>query len=99
MFRDSMNTQSPLEHSYISNNTSTGCNENMYHVDTNKIRHAHDVCSSSQSRVHFNMVSSIKLDQFKGDGSQHLKTWWNQFQQCIDLYDIPQEKITKIATF
>ena len=45
------------------------------------------------------MASSIKLDKFKGDGSQHPKTWWNQFQQWIDLYDIPQEKITKIATF
>ena len=71
----------------------------MYHVDTNKIRNAHDICSSSQSRVPFNMVSSITLDQFKGDGSQHLKTWWNKFQQLIDLYDIPQEKLTKIATF
>ena len=41
----------------------------------------------------------LKLDKFKGDGSQHPKTWWNQFQQWIDLYDISQEKITKIATF
>ena len=45
------------------------------------------------------MISSIKLDRFKGGGSQNPKTWWNQFQQWIDLYDIPQEKITKIATF
>jgi hypothetical protein len=31
-----MNTQSPLEHSYILNNTNTACNENS--VDTNKIK-------------------------------------------------------------
>ena len=42
----------------------------------------------------------LKLDKFKGDGSQYPKTLWNRFQQWIyDLYDIPQEKITKIATF
>ena len=45
------------------------------------------------------MASSIKLDKSKGDGSQNPKTWWNQFQRCIDLYDIPQKKITKIETF
>jgi hypothetical protein len=36
IFRDAMNTQSPLEHSYILNNTTTACNENS--VDTNKIK-------------------------------------------------------------
>ena len=34
--QDAMNTQSPLEHSYILNNTNTACNENS--VDTNKIK-------------------------------------------------------------
>lgn len=71
-----MNTQSPVEHSYIV--TNTACNGNI----------AHDICSSRQPRVPFKIASSIKLDKFKGDGSQHPKTWWNQFQQWIDLYEI-----------
>jgi hypothetical protein len=99
IFRDALNTQSPLEHYYIVNYTYTACNENIYHVDTNKIKHAPDICSSAQSRVPFKMASSIKLDKFKGDVSQHPSIWWNQLQQWIDLYDIPQETITKRATF
>jgi hypothetical protein len=50
--------------------------------------HAHDICLSSQSRVPFKMTYSIKLDKFKGDGSQHPKTWWNQLQQWIDSYGL-----------
>jgi len=47
--------------------------EVIYHVDTNKIRHEHDTCSSSQLKVPFKMASSIQLEQFKGDGSRHSK--------------------------
>jgi len=46
IFRDSTNTQLPFKHFYIVNDTNTVCNENIYHVDTNKIRHAHDHLSN-----------------------------------------------------
>jgi hypothetical protein len=45
------------------------------------------------------MNSSIQLEKFTGDSSVHPKTWWNKFQQWVDLYDIPQDKITKVITF
>jgi len=58
-------TQLSLKQYYILATLNTACNDNIYHVDTNKIRHAHDTCSSSQSRVPFKIASSLKLDKKK----------------------------------
>lgn len=41
IFRDSTNTLLLLKQYYIVNDTNTVCYENIYYVETNKIKHAH----------------------------------------------------------
>jgi hypothetical protein len=88
------NRQYDLMNSYnVQNHNQT--NQPLY--VTNNLSH-HDACNS-QIRAPFKINSSIQLEKFTGDSSVHPKTWWNKFQQWVDLYDIPQDKITKVITF
>lgn len=88
------NRQYDLMNSYnVQNHNQT--NQPLY--VTNNLSH-HDACNS-QIRAVFKINSSIQLEKFTGDSSVHPKTWWNKFQQWVDLYDIPQDKITKVITF
>lgn len=47
----------------------------------------------------FRMSSSIKLDKFKGDGSQDVNAWFTNFGQWAKFHDLPDSKIIDAFPF
>ncbi|XP_052690191.1 uncharacterized protein LOC128168126 isoform X1 [Crassostrea angulata] len=47
----------------------------------------------------FRMSSNIKLDKFKGDGSQDVNAWFTNFGQWAKFHDLPDSKIIDAFPF
>ena len=59
---------------------------------------SHNLDKLQQLGCNFN-INSTKLDKFTGNSSVHPQTWWDQFQNCIDLYEVPNDKVVKVIAF
>jgi hypothetical protein len=45
------------------------------------------------------MLSTIKLEKFKGDGTQDVNAWLVNFFQWTNLYDLPDHKVIDVFPF
>jgi hypothetical protein len=54
---------------------------------------------SGKNTLPYSMSSTIKLEKFKGDGTQNVNAWYTNFCQWAEFHELPERKLVGAFPF